>query len=155
MKGKLKEYLAYGMHVATLILYFILLFVVEIPPGLVFLQYFAFLFFGIGIVFVVLSIITQTRKKEARIIQSGVYALVRHPMYFGAMCLFLAMALFLPHWIMILLSMLNLVVIFRFMITEERENLEKLGPEYKVYMEEVPRLNLLLGLMRALKQKKD
>lgn len=155
MIGKVKEYLAYGLHIATFILYFILLFSLENPPSLGFLQYFGFLFFGMGIIFVILSIIIQTRKRESQLVRGGVYALVRHPMYFGAMCLFLAMVLFLPHWIMILLVLLNLVIIFRFMLVEERQNLERFGEDYQKYMDEVPRLNLILGVMRAFERKQN
>ena len=151
---RLKEYFAYGLHIATIIGYFFLLPLLEPPQALSFLQYFGIGFFGFGILFVVLSIASQMQNKKNTIIQKGVYALVRHPMYFGAMCLFIAMILFLPHWMMLLLTMINVVVIYRFMVIEESQNLIDFGSEYQVYMKKVPRVNPILGLIKVIQRKK-
>jgi protein-S-isoprenylcysteine O-methyltransferase Ste14 len=69
-------------------------------------------------------------------------------MYLGAMFLFLAMAFFLPHWIMATLSVVNVMILYGFMLAEEKGNLEKFGDAYARYMQSVPRLNLLAGCIR-------
>ena len=82
------------------------------------------------------------------------YGIVRHPMYLGGMLLFIAMACFLPHWIMLVLSLVNLVIIFSFGLSEERVNIATFGEEYRGYMSRVPRFNLVIGLIRSLKRNK-
>jgi len=65
-----------------------------------------------GIVFIILSISTLLRKHTEPVISSGVFGVVRHPMYFGSILIYLAMAFFLPHWIMAALSTVNVIYIY-------------------------------------------
>ena len=152
MSEKLKEKASYVFHILTFIAYFILLSILEIPPALQFLQYFGVLFFLLGMIFLILSIISLMRNKTAGLLQTGVYGIVRHPMYVGAILLFSAMVLFLPHWIMLILAAINIVIVYRFMLDGERQNIKKFGAEYRTYMAHVPRANLILGLIRWMKR---
>ena len=155
MKEKVKEISGYVLHIFTFIAYFILLFVLEIPPALQFLQYFGIVFFILGIVLLILSLRSLMRNKSGKLITSGVYALVRHPMYLGGMSLFLAMVFFLPHWIMALLASLNLIVIYYFMLEGDRSNADKFGRAYDQYMEQVPRMNMIIGISNVMKRKRN
>jgi protein-S-isoprenylcysteine O-methyltransferase Ste14 len=152
MSEKLKEKASYVFHILTFIAYFILLSILEIPPALQFLQYFGVLFFLLGMIFLILSIISLMRNKTAGLLQTGVYGIVRHPMYVGAILLFSAMVLFLPHWIMLILVAINIIIVYRFMLDGERQNIKKFGAEYRNYMAHVPRANLILGLIRWMKR---
>jgi protein-S-isoprenylcysteine O-methyltransferase Ste14 len=152
MSEKLKEKASYVFHILTFIAYFILLSILEIPPALQFLQYFGVLFFLLGMIFLILSIISLMRNKTAGLLQTGVYGIVRHPMYVGAILLFSAMVLFLPHWIMLILAAINIIIVYRFMLDGERQNIKKFGAEYRTYMAHVPRANLILGLIRWMKR---
>jgi protein-S-isoprenylcysteine O-methyltransferase Ste14 len=38
---------------------------------------------------------------------------------------------------------------------EEKENIEKWGDEYRQYLREVPRFNILLGVWRHIRRKKS
>ena len=152
MSEKLKENASYVFHILTFIAYFILLSILEIPPALQFLQYFGVLFFLLGMIFLILSIISLMRNKTAGLLQTGVYGIVRHPMYVGAILLFSAMVLFLPHWIMLILAAINIIIVYRFMLDGERQNIKKFGQDYRDYMTLVPRVNLGLGLIRWMKR---
>ena len=152
MKEKGKEISGYILHILTLIAYFILLFVLEIPPALKFLQYFGIVFFALGIVLLILSLRSLLRNKSGILITNGVYALVRHPMYLGGMFLFLAMVCFLPHWIMALLVSLNLIVIYHFMFEGDQSNTNKFGEAYVQYMKQVPRMNMIIGIVKLLRR---
>ena len=66
-------------------------------------------------------------KHTEPVISSGVFGVVRNPMYFGSILLCLAMASFLPHWIMAALSAFNVIYIYWFMVLEEQENIKKFG----------------------------
>ncbi len=153
MNEKLGEYLSYTLQIITFIVYFILLFVLEDIPALRFLNYLGFVFLIIGITLLVLSLRSHLRKGEHVVFDRGVYGIVRHPMYVGAVLLFIAMALFLPVWVMILLAIINVVVIYRFMVMEEQKNIEKFGDAYQSYMMQVPRVNLIGGLIRFIQRR--
>ena len=152
MKEKTREFAGYIFHILTFIAYFILLFVLEIPQKLHFLQYFGIVFFVLGIVLLILSLRSLLRNKSGQLIKKGVYALVRHPMYLGGMFLFIAMVCFLPHWIMVVLVSINLIVIYRFMLDGDRANVDKFGNDYQLYMEQVPRMNLIGGIVKGLRR---
>jgi len=155
VKGKIKEYAAYAFHIITFAAYFILLFVLEIPQALHFLQYFGMVFFALGIAFIILSLRSLLSNKSGGLIKKGVFAVVRHPMYLGGMFLFLAMACFLPHWSMILLVSINLFLIYRSMLDGDRSNVDKFGDDYVQYMDQVPRMNMIAGIYELWQRKRD
>jgi protein-S-isoprenylcysteine O-methyltransferase Ste14 len=155
MKKKTVEYLSYVLHIATFIIYFVLLFTWDAPPSLGFLNYFGFIFFGLGIVFLTLSLAGQRSRMEGQIVDRGVYGIVRHPMYLGGILLFIAMACFMPVWFMIVLAGINVVVVYRFVLLEDRTNLVTFGEAYKDYKTRVPQVNFITGFFRWLKRSKD
>ena len=71
-------------------------------------------------------------------------------MYLGAMVLFLSWIFFLPHWIIVLISSVNIAIVYWFILQGEHQNITKFGDTYRRYMETVPRINLLAGLIRRL-----
>jgi protein-S-isoprenylcysteine O-methyltransferase Ste14 len=153
MKQKSKERIGYLVNISTIVIYFVLLSVVEIPPALAFLQYAGLALFAAGLVFIILSTITLVIKSTDSVINSGVYSVVRHPMYLGAIFIFLSMAFFLPHWIMVVLAVVNVIYIYWFMLIGEQQNIEKFGDDYVRYMQSVPRANLIAGFIRLLRRK--
>jgi len=153
MKQGFKEILGYVFSGITIIVYFVLLSILENPPVLNILQYFGWISFVTGIIFMVLAIATLLKNHTKAVINRGIYSIVRHPLYLGAMFLFLAMGFFLPHWIMIILSAVNIMYIYWFMIVEDKKNIEKFDDNYKQYMQFVPRVNFLYGLIRQIYNK--
>jgi protein-S-isoprenylcysteine O-methyltransferase Ste14 len=153
VSDKFKENASYAVHILTFIAYFVLLFVLETPPALHFLQCIGLVLFVFGILFLVFSLFALLRNKRGKLIQTGVYGIVRHPMYLGAILLFTAMVCFLPHWIMLLLSAINIIIVYRFMVEGDAKNIEKFGIVYREYMTQVPRASPLLGLIRWIGRK--
>jgi protein-S-isoprenylcysteine O-methyltransferase Ste14 len=74
-------------------------------------------------------------------------------MYLGAMLLFLSWIFFVPHWIIVLISSVNIAIVYGFILQGERQNITRFGDTYRRYMESVPRINLLAGLVRRLQSK--
>jgi protein-S-isoprenylcysteine O-methyltransferase Ste14 len=74
-------------------------------------------------------------------------------MYLGAMMAFLSWIFFLPHWIIVLISSVNIAIVYWTILRGERQNIAKFGDAYRRYMETVPRINLLAGLIRRLQSK--
>jgi len=154
MQSKAIENIGYLVNAMTILVYFGLLFVLETPSALVFLRYLGLILFGSGIILIILAILALRRDQTGTVINSGAFAVVRHPMYLGSILLFISMSCFLPHWIMVALSVINLFIIYRFMLEGERQNLEKFRDAYARYMEVVPRANLFTGVIRLLQRKR-
>ncbi len=151
---KSKEILGYIVNGLTIPVYFVLLSVLEIPPALNILKYAGFIFSIVGMALVILAIATLLRKNTKDVIDSGIFSVVRHPLYLGAMFMFLSMAFFLPHWIMVILSIVNMIILYWFMIGEEKRNTEKFGDDYERYMQSVPRVNPLAGFILLLRRRR-
>ncbi len=87
------------------------------------------------------------------LVDTGVYALVRHPQYLGFMLFVLALMLMSQHWASVIPGSLGLALFCLDVLKEERMSLEKFGDEYRHYMERVPRINLLVGILRVLRRR--
>jgi protein-S-isoprenylcysteine O-methyltransferase len=75
------------------------------------------------------------------IIDTGPYALIRHPSYSGALLAFLGLALTLANWVSLLLVMVPILWAFsRRISTEEAALASALGSPYTTYMRRTKRL---------------
>jgi protein-S-isoprenylcysteine O-methyltransferase Ste14 len=139
-----------GLSIA---LFFYLASTLNVPNFPNIFKYFAWLLFTAGLILIILSAGTLMANREADLIDRGVYGVIRHPMYLGAMLLFLSWIFFLPHWIVLIVSFTNIVIVYWFILQGERNNISKFGDTYKQYMERVPRINLIVGLFGILRTK--
>lgn len=148
-----KETVGYAVNVISFALFFYLASTLDVlyfsPP----IKYLGWILLGFGVVLIVLSITTFARNRNVGLIEWGIYGIVRHPMYLGAMVLFLSWIFFLPHWIIVLISSVNIAIVYWFILQGERQNITKFGDTYRRYMEAVPRINLLAGITRRLQSK--
>src|SRR5262249_7334226 len=81
------------------------------------------------------SISLEIRDKH-KLVSSGPYALVRHPMYTSFLLIALGQALLLPNWVAGLAGLVGFGVLFFLRVgKEEHMMLESFGPEYQAYME--------------------
>jgi len=89
------------------------------------------------------------------LVDSGIYAVVRHPQYLGFILLVLALVLMSQHWLSVISGVIG-SVLFYVDVTrkEEQENTRKFGDYYRRYMEEVPRMNLVVGVLKQLRRRK-
>jgi protein-S-isoprenylcysteine O-methyltransferase Ste14 len=82
-----------------------------------------------------------------------VYALVRHPQYLGIiLSVFVTTLLWYPHWLFGLLGMVGTIIIYTYARDEEHNLIQQFGEDYIRYMHRVPRMNLLVGLVRLIKR---
>jgi len=89
-----------------------------------------------------------------RLVDSGIYGIVRHPQYLGGiLSIFVTTLLWWPHWLFGLLGFLGALVIYMGAREEDRRLVKQFGEEYTRYMQRVPRMNILLGLVRMLRRK--
>ena len=151
MKKQAAETLGYVVITLSIALFFLLCFRIEPHVESMLFQGLAWMLFGLGILLIVLSTVTLVRNQGAGLIKHGAYSIIRHPMYCGAMLLFLSWIFFLPHWSILLLSMVNIAITYWYAVQGEHQNIDKFGAEYERYMESVPRVNILAGLYRRLR----
>jgi len=84
-----------------------------------------------------------------RIVNTGIYAVVRHPQYLGGiLAIFVATLLLYPHWIFTVLGIPGVALIYWGTFEEEERLLKQFGDDYRAYMQKVPRLNLISGIIR-------
>lgn len=80
------------------------------------------------------SISLEVREQHA-LVQTGIYRLVRHPMYSSFFLLGLAQMLLLPNWLAGGSGLIGAAVLYAFRVKrEERMMLESFGEEYRAYM---------------------
>ena len=108
---------------------------------------------GIGALFVVLSIVTLRRKGISNIIDSEVYSIVRHPMYIGGMMMFLSHIFFGQNLIVVISTIVGIICCYLIILSADQRNIEKFGDDYKHYMQKVPRMNFLLGIIRLFRRR--
>jgi len=85
-------------------------------------------------------------------VDSGVYAVVRHPQYLGFMLFVFALVLMSQHWLSILSGVIGSALFYLDVLREEQMSVVKFDDVYERYMLEVPRLNFLLGIIKLLKR---
>ena len=86
------------------------------------------------------KIVFHQERDELIVIKTDVFAMIRHPMYFGSILTYLGFVIL--SFSVIALIVFVIVVIFYFYLCryEEQILIEKLGNQYKNYMKKVPML---------------
>jgi len=87
-----------------------------------------------------------------RLVDTGIYSVVRHPQYVTFMLWAVAGALLFQHWIVVLLGIPIVPLTYVDLIRADKDAIEKFGDEYRVYMKKVPRANFLLGIIRRFRK---
>lgn len=92
----------------------------------------------------------QMYMQAGRVVDSGLYAITRHPQYLGYMLLACGFALLSQHWAAFLLAIISTSLFYIQAVQEERYCLTRFGEQYAQYLRRVPRFNILLGMLRLL-----
>jgi len=88
------------------------------------------------------------------LVDSGTYAIVRHPQTLGTILLMSASILISQHWVAAIVGLPLLVWAYLEVVKEEKSLMVKFGDDYKRYMQNVPRINFVLGVIRLLQRRK-
>lgn len=85
--------------------------------------------------------------RTTRLVDSGFYGVVRHPMYLGWMLIILGLILMSLHMVTALIGIPSMALAYHSMLMEEEMNISKFGDAYEKYMARVPRLNIIKGIL--------
>jgi protein-S-isoprenylcysteine O-methyltransferase Ste14 len=83
-----------------------------------------------------------------KVVDTGIYGIVRHPLYVGWLLDIFALMLISQHLNTFLLGVLPFFSVVYYIILEDRNNHEKFGQSYEEYATRVPMMNLILGAVR-------
>ena len=89
------------------------------------------------------------------LVDSGVYAIVRHPQYLAGILMNVALAMVSFHWLVVLLGLIAAPIYYLDTFQEEKGCIEKFGDDYRRYTQRVPRLNFILGIVRAFQRRRE
>ena len=88
-----------------------------------------------------------------KLVDTGLYSVVRHPQYLGGiLAIFLATPLLYPHWLFAVLGVPGVLILYWSTMVEDKYLVAQFGDEYRAYTERVPRMNLVLGIIRHWRQ---
>jgi protein-S-isoprenylcysteine O-methyltransferase Ste14 len=90
------------------------------------------------------------------LVDTGIYAIVRHPQGGTAgLLLSAALALIGQHWLLVVLAVVGMALIYLDTFNADENCIDKFGEEYVRYMQRVPRVNFVTGLLRLLRSPKQ
>ena len=149
-------YISGPLTVAQIVLAFVLR-----RPGIEALRWVGFIVWWIAAIFGWLPIFVLRSKggvargdsyvKTTELVDTGLYGIVRHPQMGTAWLLMcIAMMLMAQHWSSVALGVPAMVLVHLDLLKADQRLVGKFGDAYRRYMERVPRVNFLLGVVRML-----
>jgi protein-S-isoprenylcysteine O-methyltransferase Ste14 len=88
-----------------------------------------------------------------RVVDRGVYGVVRHPQYVGYWLLAIGFAMRTQNVVSWVLAVVAVAFFYLQALIEERYCARQLGADYAAYMKRVPRFNFAFGIFRYLRAK--
>jgi len=89
------------------------------------------------------------------LVDSEIYAVVRHPQILSWILMMSASILISQHWLAAIIGVPISVWGYKEAVKEEKDLIIKFGDDYKRYMQKVPRMNFILGTIRLLRKKEE
>ncbi|MFN2242999.1 MAG: methyltransferase family protein, partial [Anaerolineae bacterium] len=84
-----------------------------------------------------------------------IYALIRHPLYLGWILVYTGVMAVGQYCLTVLLCLLGIGCVSVICRQEDRRLLERFGSRYEAYLDSVPAMNLVAGLMRWISRKRQ
>ena len=158
-----KDRFLYYVAGALLVLAYSLLWFLDTPAGVQLLRYVggAILVVGIVLIFLPRFVFRSKGKPEKGkdwtettiVVDTGIYAVVRHPLYLGWLLMYVALILLSQHWLTAIIGIPGIACVYLISRQEDLRLIEKFGDDYKHYMQKVPRMNLLAGIIRQVRRR--
>jgi protein-S-isoprenylcysteine O-methyltransferase Ste14 len=91
--------------------------------------------------------------KTTVLVDTGIYAVIRHPQYAAGLLWSLALILISQSWIVTALAIIAITLAYMDILIADKHELGKFGDDYKRYMRSVPRINFVIGIIRLLRRR--
>ncbi len=153
MKRNVREHILIAVVVISLVINTI--FINIIPPTIKVLVCVGFILLGAGILLLIVAIVTLRRKGTAKVIDTGIYSIVRHPIYLAGIVMFFSHIFLGQHLVVLVSTAAAIVCCYVSMVYGDQYNIEKFGDDYVQYMKRVPRMNFAAGLTRKIFRAKE
>jgi protein-S-isoprenylcysteine O-methyltransferase Ste14 len=151
---------------ALLIGQMILAFFVFQGPKVQALVWAGWVLWTLGAVFAIVPILTlrarggvpkgKSYMETTGLVDTGIYAIVRHPQGGTAgLLLSPALALIGQHWLLLVLAALGMALLYLDTFNADAACITKFGEAYRRYMQRVPRVNFLAGLLRLVRPRPE
>jgi len=95
----------------------------------------------------------QSYIMTTRLVDSGVYSVVRHPQFLAGVLICLSMMLISQHLYSVVAGLIAAITYAYEVVPADRRLVEKFGDPYQRYKERVPALNFVVGLFRLLRDR--
>jgi protein-S-isoprenylcysteine O-methyltransferase Ste14 len=89
----------------------------------------------------------------SKLLDTGVYGVVRHPQYLTSACVNLALILIAQNWVAGIIGVLGVTLNYVAAISADQELIDKFGEDYEKYMKRVPRIDFITGIKRLKRQR--
>ena len=90
--------------------------------------------------------------ETTKLVDTGIYAVLRHPQYCAGILIAVSMMLLTQHWASVAAGAVVVVTWYIECIFADRRLVEKFGDVYVDYMRRVPRVNFILGAILYLQR---
>jgi protein-S-isoprenylcysteine O-methyltransferase Ste14 len=164
MKQWMKGSFLYYIAGALLVIAYSLLWFLDTSAGIQLLRYIGGGILVVGIILIFLPRFAFRSKGKPEkgkdwtettiIVDTGIYAVVRHPLYLGWLLAYVALILLSQHWLTAITGIPGMACVYLISRQEDQHLIEKFGDNYKDYMQKVPRMNLLDGVIRLIRRRK-
>jgi protein-S-isoprenylcysteine O-methyltransferase Ste14 len=130
-------------------------------PSALSLVGYAILWLGVGLFVVTILSLRRGGKptsgweRTTELTTSGIHGLVRHPMQLSGILGACGTAVWRPALLVLVLSAVSVTCFALAARAEEQFNVAKFGEPYRIYMKQVPTLNLLAGIWARLQPRKE
>lgn len=86
------------------------------------------------------------------VVDTGIYGIIRHPQYLSFMMIVLSFMFIAQHGLSVIFGTPLIIYLYESMRQEEKSNIRKFGSAYENYREQVPRMNVIRGIIRTLRK---
>ena len=98
----------------------------------------------------------KTFVHTTRLVDTGIYSVVRHPQYTGGVySIFITTMLWYPLWLFTILGVIGVILIYLSTREEDKHLIVKFGGGYSEYIQRVPGMNIFLGIIRLISQRRS
>ena len=149
---------------ALLIIAYLFLWFLDNPAGIEKLRYAGWIILAVGLVLIFLPKFAFRSKGNVEkekdwtetsvLVDTGIYSVIRHPLYLGWLLMYLAIIFWSQHWLTIIIGIIGMICVYLISRQEDQRLVEKFGDDYKDYMQKVPRMNFLSGIIQLVRRRK-